>query len=122
MSGVPIERIIRAVSKERIRSQKSFTSVDIANAIKRFGIYVRNTIIAERLKDCVCRWADEENIKYKTEVINVDAGNKGVVKATLYLPDDGTAQSDYFDRDQKAISPIDFDEMHKTKVMPWNKR
>lgn len=118
--SIPYERIIRAVTKEKIRNYESFTSVDIANTIKKFGLWIRNQTVAKRLNQCVLRWAEEEGKVYKTDIIKVDAGIQGMVNATIYIPDNGINSEDYLNRDQKAYSQDDFNNMHKTKVMPWN--
>ena len=120
--SIPYERIIRAIAKEKMRNRESFTSVDIGNTIKTLGLWIKNKTIADRLKQCVIRWAEELDTDYKTELIKVDAGIDGIVNTFLYIPVDGSTSEEYLKRDQKAISPMDFNNMHKTKVMPWNKR
>jgi len=120
--GIPVERIVRATTKIKIRNHESFTSVDIANEVKSHGIWVRNRDVAERLNQCVDRWAKEEGEEYTQEIITVDVGGFGMRRAKAYIPSDGSVSSDYLKRDQRAISPEHFDRMHKTSVMPWNSR
>jgi protein involved in sex pheromone biosynthesis len=120
--NLPIERIIRAVAKKKIRSLEPFTSVDIANDIKLFGIWISNKNIADRLRKCVIRWSKEEGFEYKQENINVDCGSEGMKKAIVYIPSNNFSSSDYLKRDQQAISPDTFKSIHKTSVMPWNSR
>jgi len=119
--SAPVERMIRAITKIKILEHEAFTSVDVANEIKRHGVWVRNRDVAERLRQCVERWAKEVNEDYIQEKIRVDAG-KSMRFANVYMPVDESVSDDYLKRDQKAISPVDFEKMHKTSVMPWNSR
>ena len=119
--SAPVERMIRAAAKKKIRGRELFTSVDIANDIKTSGVWVRNRNVAERLRQCVMRWAEEENTSYTQQMITVDAGSR-MTSANVYLPTNKTVSSMYLKRDQKAITPSEFEDMHKTSVMPWNKR
>jgi hypothetical protein len=79
---------------------KQFTSVDVANAIKGDGVWVRNREVAAFLRENIFK----VDSTYTKEVIDVTLPNGATAEATLYKPkwrDSG----DYTDRSQKASPP-----------------
>lgn len=95
------EQIIQTQVNDFITKDEAFTSVDIANAIKRAGTWVRNREVATWLR------RNFNNPDYEITMIDVGRG----FRANLYHPD-------YFDpnnydrKNQKAMNPDDFKTLH----------
>jgi hypothetical protein len=93
------ERIIEAKVVEFMASGKMFTSVDIANSIKKDKVWIRNSEVAAYLrKNAIAMSAGQ----YDT-VLTVVANNH---KAHVYFPN-GTDPDTYIDTDQVALTPQD---------------
>lgn len=90
---------VKAAVQEFTAAKKQFTSVDIANEVKKTGKWIRNRDVAAELRALI--GGDSVFDGYDTCRIPVDAGSK---TATLYLPC-GSDPQDYKDRDQKALGP-----------------
>jgi hypothetical protein len=81
MSQVIIDKI-----KSLVDDGELFTSVDVSNAIKRDGVWIRNKEVAKFL-----RTYDFSQHNYNKELINVTSNNIQT-KATVYFPDYSDAQ------------------------------
>jgi len=95
---------------EFIKEDKMFTSVDIANAVKSEGLWVRNTEVRDWL---------QENFSNKTlfgtYVISQISVCNGSSMASLYHPA-LLNPSDYVDRDQRPLTPDEVRAIAKAKV------
>jgi len=99
--------LIKAKADEFVSRQEAFTSVDIANAIKRDGTWIRNSDIAEWLRNNF--FATD----YTNSLITVGVGNDSM-RALLYHHD--TYDSAHYDKvDQQAITPDEFNKIHAPK-------
>lgn len=101
--------LIELKVKSFIEKDIMFTSVDISNAIKSDGIFIRNVVVAEWLrKNCsdVDLFSD-----YSVTSINLDNGHR----ANLYHPTHLNAD-DYKARGQKALTPVDVDKIRGKAV------
>lgn len=83
---------------------KGFTSVDIANAIKTEGTWVRNREVASWLRN----WTPP--VGYSVTKISVNQGNN-VVQASVYIPNT-LAITDYVTTSQEAMTPSEFETLH----------
>jgi hypothetical protein len=83
---------------------KMFTSVDIANALKQRGDWVRNRTVADYLRQNVVGFAPQYGCKYTKSTIDVQLPNGSYTEATLYHPA-GSSPSVYTRTAQKALSP-----------------
>lgn len=95
------ETVIQAKVEEFTNREEAFTSVDIANAIKEDGTWIRNRIVAAWLRNNF----DVED--YEKAMIDVGSGRQ----ASLYHPD-FYDPANYTGQNQKAINPDDFKELH----------
>jgi len=91
---------VRKVVEEFTGGQKMFTSVDVANTVKRTYSWRRNRDVAAELRNLFST-GDSLFDGYDRCVIAVDGGAKN---ATLYLPC-GSDPDDYKERDQRADRP-----------------
>ena len=85
-----------------------FTSVDIANSLKKRGTWIKNRDVASCLRKNVIALSEESRFAtaYTMSVIDVTLPNGSNTKATLYhMATDDPA--DYKKTDQKALSPND---------------
>jgi hypothetical protein len=99
------EDLIRQETGAWMQRGKSFTSVDIANAIKQRGTFIKNRDVANFLRNTAVGMSLQYSLDpYVTSVINVQLPNGSWVEASLYHPQ-GTAASDYKNIKQKALSP-----------------
>jgi len=104
--------IIREKVEELINDDEAFTSVDIANAIKRDGTWIRNREVASWLRDSFFQ-ADVGG-RYSKTMISVGQGKQ----ANLYHPFFFDS-SNYTGTDQNALNPDDFNAIHpNTPVTP----
>jgi hypothetical protein len=95
--------------QEFVDSNKMFTSVDIANAVKLEGLWVRN----RHVRDWVISHFNDKEIfhDYVVSQIHVCGGSS---LATLYHP--GLSDpNDYLDRDQKPLTPDEVKQIQKDK-------
>jgi hypothetical protein len=97
--------LIEMKVNEFVGQQKMFTSVDIANAIKCDGKWVRNREVAAWLRSNVA----SSYGNYTTTTIEVSGGRQ----ATLYHPLNADS-STYDSRDQRALKPNEVDGPSKT--------
>jgi hypothetical protein len=104
---------IEAVVQEYIGQGKMFTSVDIANEVKKRGTWVRTRQVRDYLHTNVLALS---NYSYREEQITVVRSEDGQhVVATLYLPPNESA-SNYDATNQHAMTPDEFDALHGTAV------
>lgn len=91
--------VIETKIRDFIKKDRSFTSVDIANAIKEDGIWIRNIEVRDWLKSNI----QDSDIfgEYESELIEVCSGTR---TATLYRPS-WADSNDYDERDQIALTP-----------------
>lgn len=101
--------LIELKVKSFIEKDQMFTSVDISNAIKNDGIFIRNVTVADWLRSN-CKDADLFS-DYAVTSIKLDDGHR----ASLYHPTHLDAE-DYKARGQKALTPVDVDKI-KNKVV-----
>lgn len=93
--------IIQAKVNDFVDREEGFTSVDIANAIKKDGAWIRNRVVAVWLRNNF----DVED--YERTMVDVGSGRQ----AFLYHPDFYDS-ANYTGQDQKALNPDDFKELH----------
>ncbi len=94
-------QIIQSQVDDFVTKDEAFTSVDIANAIKTTGVWIRNREVAAWLR------SDFQSDDYETSRIDVGGGRQ----ANLYHPDFFDA-SNYDGQNQKAMNPDDFKALH----------
>lgn len=93
---------VHDVVKRFVGMGAKFTSVDVANEIKRSGVWRRNSDVAAELRRLFK--AGECGLgAYETSMISVSGSSK---TATLYHLS-GSDPDDYQDRDQRALGPSD---------------
>lgn len=90
-------QVVEQKVKDMVNKQELFTSVDVANAVKKDGVWVRNKNVAKLLRNF-----DFDSVSYEKSVIDVDGGRK----ATVYYPSFSDPDH-YTDRSQKALTPDD---------------
>lgn len=95
---------------EYINDEMLFTSVDIANAVKSDGLWVRNREVRDWLHENFSNKTIFKN--YITTQITVCKGSSA---ATLYHPDDVDADA-YIETDQQPLTPDEVKAIAKTKV------
>lgn len=98
------ETEIKAVIAEFMQANRLFTSVDVANHIKRAGTFIRNRDVAAYLRNEWFNICNELDCDYRTEMIMV--GENHDVATFLYLPFDESINN-YTETNQKALSPDD---------------
>lgn len=115
--------VIKAKVESFINDQKMFTSINIANAIKKDGIWIRNTVVAEWLRDNFQEVNEDLGDNY---IVNLIFVKNNTLKANLYFP--FFSDPDNFnDRDADALTPDDFFKLHNyhyndAKASPVNKQ
>ncbi len=92
---------VKDAVREFVQGRKLFTSVDVANEIKKAGIWKRNRDVARELRDLFSS-GDEVFDGYDRCNISVDSDSK---TAALYLPC-GADPEDYTERNQSALGPV----------------
>jgi len=103
---------IQAKVEEFVNDEEAFTSVDIANAIKRDGTWIRNRVVAAWLRDKFFQIIIGGS--YSQTMISVGQGKQ----ANLYHPY-FFDKNNYTDKDQNALNPDDFNAIHpNTPVTP----
>jgi len=104
------EATIREKVTEFVQTNKLFTSVDIANAIKSTGLWVRNVAVRDWLQE---NFNDKDVFEdYVISQISVCNGN---AMASLYHPG-LNAPSEYTDRDQRSLTPDEVKAIQKANV------
>jgi len=104
------ESLIRKQVEQFIHDEKMFTSVDIANAIKTEGEWVRNIEVTSWLRENFHK--EDIFLDYRTEPIDVCGGSRS---ATLYLPE-WADETDYNNRDQEALTPAQVNAIKEKKT------
>jgi len=104
------EKVIREMVERKIAVERMFTSIDIANSIKRNGNWISNSNVAEFLRTNFGMLA---RFGYMDTMIRVDSGSN-IFWARLYhsilsCPDT------YLARDQRGISPDQFKDLYEPK-------
>ena len=90
---------------EFVAREEGFTSVNIANAIKRDGTWIANREVAAWLRS----WnVDPE---YTVTRINVTLEDGSPARAAVYMPESKPV-SEYTGRDERAMTPDEFETMH----------
>lgn len=101
------KQVIQTKVDEYLTQSEVFTSVDIANAIKKDGTWIRNREVARWLRENFSEHDLFAANNYEKDMIDVGGG----YQAFLYFPD-------YFDpnnyngQNQKAMNPDDFQALH----------
>jgi len=93
--------------KEFILAGKMFTSIDIANSIKKDGMWIRNREVAEVLRDRAIEISEDLEEEYLSTVIVVTNGHT----ANLYFPCEANPLI-YSNSNAKAITLPEFESMH----------
>ena len=96
---------IQAKVDEFVGRSEGFTSVDIANAIKRDGIWVANREVARWLR----KWVPTLGYGVTRTTVELADGNQ--VQAAVYLPSTMSV-SDYTATSQTAMTPQEFEQLH----------
>lgn len=100
------DEVIEQKVKDFMQQSKMFTSVDICNAVKDDGTWIRNREIATWLRDRFKAF----NLQNQYAVTQITVGNN--LRANLYHPAMMNV-FDYKDTNQKALTPDDFKAKHK---------
>lgn len=103
-----MDKEIRAKVEEFVKKQLMFTSVDISNAIKKDGTWVRNTEVSVWLRKNFNDLNDELGSDYT--VVQIKVAGSSVV-ALLYLHITHSADN-YTNRDLEAMTPAQFKRLH----------
>jgi len=94
--------IIKSMVDVFVKAKKLFTSVDIANAIKTNGTWVRNSAVASWLRN------EFDESTYTTSMISVNYGN---IRASLYYPLHENP-GNYANSNLEAIDPFKFKDVN----------
>lgn len=96
------EQVIESKVNDFIVKNEAFTSVDLANSIKKDGTWIKNRRVASWLRSNFK--ADD----YETTMIDVGGSNG---QANLYHPD-FFDEMNYDGQNQKAMTPTEFEALH----------
>jgi hypothetical protein len=109
---MPMDMTIKAKVEEFVKKNKMFTSMDIANGIKRDGVWVRNREVRDWLRDAV---SSEPLLlgAYTNTLIDICSG---AAQATLYYPLYGNPDM-YTGNDQVALTPDEVKTIAKQKAL-----
>lgn len=99
------DTLIEAKVDEFVADEKGFTSVDICNAIKTDGTWVRNRDVAAWLR----RWSPP--VGYGISKVTVILQGGGTKQAGVYLPN-SLCIADYTATSQEAMTPTEFETLH----------
>ena len=105
------DTLIETKVDEFVANEKGFTSMDICNAIKTDGTWVRNREVAAWLR----RWTPP--VGYGISKVTVMLQSGASVQAGVYLPN-ALCIKDYAETQQTAMTPDEFETMHGRK--PFN--
>lgn len=100
--------IIKNKVKEFITNQKMFTSVNLTNAIKKDGIWINNSGVAEWLRNNFEEVNEELGDSYHSSLILVMNDSR---KANLYYPFFADPNN-FNDRNTDALTPDEFQALH----------
>lgn len=96
--------------------EKSFTSVDVSNEIKKRGTYLTNSVVSQKIKTDLPSVSSKANTPYNTSKINVVCAENGkTVVATLYHPS-SVSPDTYGNTSLKPMTPDEFASMHNKSV------
>ena len=104
---MPLEATIRSTIESYVKQQEPFTSVDIANAIKKTGIWIRNSEVAAWLRKNYD--TDPMFDEYQKSPILVcnDTTTASLYHSIYY------DQNEYTDREQRPLTPQDVKQIKK---------
>jgi hypothetical protein len=109
MTDAQRDTLIQETVQKFINDEEMFTSVDIANAIKKEGIWVRNTEVRDWLRNNYD--FDDLFENYESDRIPVCNGTR---YATVYLPAYRNAD-EYEPTNQKALTPSEVEKIRRDK-------
>lgn len=109
MTDAQRDSLIRETVQKFINEEEMFTSVDIANAIKKEGIWVRNTEVRDWLRTNYD--FDDTFENYESDRIPVCNGTR---YATVYLPAYRNAD-EYEPTNQKPLTPSEVEAIRRAK-------
>ncbi len=102
------ELIMKSVVSSFCVNRRMFTSVEIANHLKRLGVWIRNRYVGEYLRDNVYNIGNSYGIQYGQSTIHVDGQHKAAI---CHHPTDMDANN-YMSRDLEAITSSEFEMRH----------
>lgn len=97
---MPLDTTIQEIVESAVKAEKMFTSVDIANTIKLKGIWIRNREVRNWMRE-----AFSTPSRFPDYMISQILVCNDTTLASLYHPV-WLDPSDYNDRDQKALTPV----------------
>jgi len=106
------EEIIKEKTTEFINSQRLFTSVNLTNAIKKDGIWIKNSEVAYWLRHSFDELNEDLGDSYCVTQIQVLQNSQ---HANLYHPFFADV-SNYNDRDAQAMTPDEFEKIHNYSI------
>lgn len=109
MTDAQRDSLIRETVQKYINEEEMFTSVDIANAIKKDGTWIRNTEVRDWLR--TNSDFDDLFVNYESDRIAVCNGTR---YATVYLPAYKNAD-EYEPTNQKALTPSEVEAIRRAK-------
>ena len=114
--------ILRSVISGFCVGGRPFTSVEVANHLKRLGVWIRNRNVARYLRDNALSIAEEYGGDYRMTPISVDGASIGGVsyQTTTCYHLASFHVGDYLQRDMKAITPEQFEAFHG--ISPFEKK
>jgi hypothetical protein len=101
--------LIKAKIELFVNDQKMFTSINVANAIKKDGTWIRNSVVAEWLRENFELVNENLGDSYLISQIPV---RNGTLTANLYYPFFADTNN-FNDRDAEAMTPDEFSKLHK---------
>lgn len=104
--------IIKGVVQSFVKTEVSFTSVDIANEIKKMGIWIRNREVSQELKYLFNTDMDDYQM---TEIKVKRAEDEEDVTALLYHHSN-KSHLDYLNTEAKPLNPSNFLKAEITKT------
>ena len=104
MCTVDEQIIIGKETRVWMKAGKMFTSVDIGNALKEKGEFIRNRDVASYLRGAYLTVAVWAGANYEKTPIDVTLDSGVTMEASLYHPA-GMDPANYIDRSQKALPP-----------------
>jgi len=105
MTDLATDNLVETKVNEFVTAEEGFTSMDICNAIKTDGTWVRNRDVAAWLR----RWTAP--IGYSISKVTVSLQSGASRQAGVYLPNSLCIQ-DYAKTQQTAMTPAEFEVLH----------
>ena len=105
MTDLATDDLIEMKVGEFVTAEKGFTSMDICNAIKTDGTWVRNRTVAAWLR----RWTAP--VGYAISKVTVSLQGGASRQAGVYLPN-SLCIKDYAETQQTAMTPAEFEVLH----------